>query len=74
MGHIMPLFGITSFPGPLEITVKTSFRLRQDFLLIDASKIITCRNIGEKITQNNDTTRTKNSKLYDQVAPSGVQN
>lgn len=72
MGHIMPLFGITSFPGPLEITVKTSFRLRQDFLLIDASKIITCRNIGEKITQNNDT-RTKNSK-YDQVAPSGVQN
>jgi len=65
MGHIMPLFGITSFPGPLEITVKTSFRLRQDFLLIDASKIITCRNIGEKITQNNDT-RTKNSK-YDQI-------
>lgn len=65
MGHIMPLFGITSFPGPLEITVKTSFRLRQDFLLIDASKIIMCRNIGEKITQNNDT-RTKNSK-YDQI-------
>ena len=65
MGHIMPLFGITSFPGPLEVTVKTSFRLRQDFLLIDASKIIMCRNIGEKITQNNDT-RTKNSK-YDQI-------
>ena len=40
---------------PFEITVKTSFRLRFFFIDWCASKIITCRNIGERITQNKDT-------------------